>query len=309
MRNNRLQKYLIALILAPGALCGRSQTAYCSAPPESVGITAAAVAADAETAIAADSVATIADTPAPLRQDTLHITPQMIDSMRNAREVHPFERKIEQNVFVPKGQWITGISISYTQSNQNDYQFLIFQGISGDTYSFRVSPMLMYAFKNDMAAGAKFSYTRSLTKLEKADVVLDSETEYNLENLYSLSHNYYATLLFRNYFSLGHSRRFGFFNEVQLELGGGQSKLTKGRGESISGNYERNFNLSVGVVPGLIMFLSNYSAIEVNIGVLGFNYRTTKTISDRIYVARRHHKSANFKINLFSITFGATFYI
>ena len=57
------------------------------------------------------------------------------------------------------------------------------------------------------------------------------------------------------------------------------------------------------------MFLSNYSAIEVNIGVLGFNYRTTKTISDRIYVARRHHKSANFKINLFSITFGATFYI
>ena len=44
-------------------------------------------------------------------------------------------------------------------------------------------------------------------------------------------------------------------------------------------------------------------------GVLGFSYTATKTIEDQIYVSRRNSKSANFRINLFSITFGAAFYI
>lgn len=233
----------------------------------------------------------------------------MIDSIQDSQKVKPFERDIESNVFVPKGQWITGLSFSYTQSNQKDYQFLIFEGISADTYTFKVSPMLAYAFANDMAAGLKFSYTRTLAKLANTDLVLDSETDMNIDHIYSLAHNYYATAIFRNYFSLGNSRRFGFFNEIHLELGGGQSKLTRGVGEDLSGAYETNFSLDVGIVPGLMVFLSNWSAMEVNVGVLGFSYRTTHTVNDRIYHSRRHSKSANFRINLFSITFGTTFYI
>lgn len=220
-----------------------------------------------------------------------------------------FERELESVVFVPKGQWIAGVSVSYTQSNQNDYQFLVFENISGDTYSFKVSPMVCYAFKDDMGVGGKFGYSRSLTKLEKGSVVLGDDTSYDVENLYSLSHNYYGMAIMRNYFSLGRSTRFGFFNEVQLELGGGQSKLMKGKGSEISGAYARNFNIDVGLAPGFIMFLNNYSALEVNVGVLGVSYRHTKQINDRIYVSHLKTKAANFKINLFSITFGCAFYI
>lgn len=241
--------------------------------------------------------------------DVSHITPAMLDSIHAVNRITPFERDVESTVFVPKGQWITGISFSYTQSNSNDYRFLIFEGISADTYSFKVSPMLAYAFRNDMAAGLKFSYTRTLAKLENTDIVLDSETNTNIDHIYSLGHNYYATALFRNYFSLGNSRRFGFFNEIQLELGGGQSKLTRGVGENLTGTYETNFSLDIGIVPGLMVFLSNWSAMEVNVGVLGFSYRTTHSVNDRIYHAHRHSKSANFRINLFSITFGTTFYL
>ncbi len=247
--------------------------------------------------------------PDPQHADTLHITPAMIARQKHEQPVKEFEMDLKGVKFVPKGQWVTGISVSYSQSTQNDYQFLILQNISGDTYSFKVSPMLCYIFKDDMGAGGKFSYTRSLTKLEKADIVLDSETNYGAEYLYSLAHNYYVTGIFRNYFSLGQSRRFGVFTELQLKLGGGQSKITTGSGEDLSGAYERNFQLGVGLAPGLAVFLSNYSAIEVNVGVLGFNMTQTKTINDRIYVSRRKSQSANFRINLFSITFGVAFYI
>lgn len=220
-----------------------------------------------------------------------------------------FKRKLEQVSFVPKGAWISGVSVSYSQSDQSKYQFLIIENINGDTYTFKVSPMLMFCFKDNLAAGGRFSYSRQRTRLSSADIVLDSETSYNIDNLYSISHSYHGTALFRSYLSLGRSTRFGLFNEVQLQLGGGQSKLVNGVGENLSGTYQRTFDFNVGLAPGLSVFLNNYSAIEVNVGVLGFSYDHTRQVTDQIYVAHYNTKRANFKINLFSITFGVTFYL
>lgn len=220
-----------------------------------------------------------------------------------------FKRDIESVVFIPKGQWITGLSVSYTQSSQDKYQFLILEGISGDTYSFKISPMALFTVKSDLAVGGRFSYARSLTKVKNADLILDSETDYSVDHLYRLSHNYYGSLLMRYYFSIGKSKRFGFFNEVQLQMGGGQTKLTTGLGTDLSGTYERNLSLDVGLSPGLCVFLSNYSALEVNVGLLGFSYTSTKAVKDQIYVSHRNSKSANFRINLFTISFGVAFYL
>jgi len=220
-----------------------------------------------------------------------------------------FKRGLEQVSFVPKGQWITGVSVSFSQSNQKNYQFLVVENIAGDTYKFKVSPMLLYCFKDNMAAGGKFAYSRTRTRLDNATVVIDSETDFDVENLYNISHNYSVMAAFRNYFSLGRNRRFGFFNEVQLQLGGGESKICNGRGQDLTGTFETSWDVHVGLAPGLIMFLNNYSAIEVNVGVLGFSYTHTKSQTDQIYDSSRNSRSANFKINLFSIMFGVAFYL
>lgn len=227
----------------------------------------------------------------------------------NVRAQQEFKRNLEQISFIPKGQWITGISINYTQSNQDKYQFLIVEDISGDTYSFKVSPMLMYCFKDNLAAGGKFSFTRNKTEINSADVIIDSETDYNVDHLYRISNNYYAVGVLRYYISCGNNKRFGFFNELQMQIGGGQSKLCSGSGDDLTGTYETNVNINVGLAPGFIMFLNNYSAIEVNVGVLGFSYTHTKSTTDRIYAAHRNSQKANFNINLFSITFGMAFYL
>lgn len=224
----------------------------------------------------------------------------------NAEE---FEPDFESVCFVPKGQWITGVSVSYSQSTQNNYQFLVLEDITGDTYSLKVSPMLLFTFKNDLAAGGKFGYSRNLTKLERADIVLDPETNYDVDHLYRLAHSYYGMAVMRNYFSLGKSKRFGIFTETQLEIGGGQAKLMSGLGEDLTGNYEKNFNVGIGLAPGMSIFLNNFSALEVNVGVLGFEYNHVNTLTDQIYEANRKTKSAIFRINLFSINFGVSFYL
>lgn len=283
MRNKA--KFLISTILTLCAFCAQSQTAFVES---------------------ADSVGML---PRPVVADTMRITPQMIHEMQQQKQVEEFKRDVESVVFVPKGQWITGLSVSYTQSNQNNYQFFVLENLTGDTYSFKITPSVCFMFRDDMGGGLKFAYQRSLSKLESANIVFGEDASYGADYVYSLAHNYYATLFFRNYFSIGRSKRFGFFNEIQCQLGGGQSKFTKGISDDMTGAYETNFSLDVGLVPGLCLFLSNYSALEVNVGVLGFSYTGTKTLTDRIYVAHRKSKSANFRINLFSITFGVSFYL
>lgn len=224
-----------------------------------------------------------------------------------AQEV--FHRDIELISFVPKGQWITGVSVSYSQSNQDNYQFLVIENLSGDTYTFKVSPMLMFAFKDNLAAGGRLSYSRRRSRIDGARVVLASDTDYDIDNLYSISHSYHFSGAFRQYMSLGSNTRFGLFNEVQMQIGGGQSKLCNGSGEDLTGTYERSFDFDIGLAPGLIVFLNNYSALEVNVGVLGFSYSHTRSTTDQVKVSHRNMSSANFRVNLFSITFGVAFYL
>lgn len=226
-----------------------------------------------------------------------------------ARAQVEFKRGLEQISFIPKGQWITGVSVSFSQSDQDNYQFFIVEDISGDVYTFKVSPMLMYCFKDNLCASGKMAYTRTRTRLDQARMILDSESDYSIDNLYQISHNYSAMACFRNYISLGHSHRFGFFNEVQLQFGGGESKIINGRGQDLTGTFDKSWNMNIGLAPGMVMFLNNYAAIEVNVGVLGFNYSHTTSRTDQIYAATRESKQANFKINLFSITFGVAFYL
>jgi hypothetical protein len=94
-----------------------------------------------------------------------------------------------------------------------------------------------------------------------------------------------------------------------LQVGGGESKLCDGSGNDLTGTFERSYGIDLGVAPGIVMFLNNYSALEVNVGVLGFSYSHTKATTDRVHVSRRDNHSANLQLNLFSISFGVAFYL
>lgn len=220
-----------------------------------------------------------------------------------------FARNLETVTFVPKGQWITGASINYSQSNLDNYKFFIVEDVKGDLYTFKVTPTLMYSFKDDNAVGGKFGYSRSRSKLDNGSVVLDPEMGFSANDLYLISQDYMAMGVYRYYFSLGRSKRFGMFAEMQVEVGLGQSKLRSGAGNDITGTFQDKFSLNIGVAPGMTMFLNNFTAIEVNVGMLGLGYNYTKQTTDQIYISDYSSAKANLKLNLLSISFGVLFYL
>lgn len=220
-----------------------------------------------------------------------------------------FKRNITLGTFIPKGQWIAGSSISFSEHNEQNYQFLVLDGFNSDGYTFKVSPMICYAFKDNVAAGGRFSYGRTMTKLDGMSINLDDDNQFDINDLYQLKHSYTAMAVLRNYITLGSSKRFALFSETQLGIGGSQSKVVSKGGDSVTGTFTTTTDFNIGVAPGIVAFINNYTAVEVSVGVLGLNFSKVNQKTDQVYVGERSSSSANFKINLFSIGLGIAFYL
>ena len=209
--------------------------------------------------------------------------------------------------FVPKGQWVFGGSVSYSTHNNNNYNFLIIEDIQSTGYQFKVTPLVGYAYSRNSLVGVRFGYSRGMTDLDNASL---SITSLDNANYSSLKHSYNVEALWRKYIPLGKdNKRFALFAEVALAMGGSQSKLVAGPSASPSGTYANSFDVSLGVNPGVAAFLTNNMAIEVNIGVFGFNYSNTRQVSNQVVMGGSSSSQMNFKVNIFSIGLGASFYL
>lgn len=78
--------------------------------------------------------------------------------------------------------------------------------------------------KDNLAAGGRFSYGRTLTKLDGVTLNLDDDTNFDVNDLYQLKHSYSVIGILRNYINIGTSKRFALFAETRLEMGGSQTK-------------------------------------------------------------------------------------
>jgi hypothetical protein len=96
---------------------------------------------------------------------------------------------------------------------------------------------------------------------------------------------------------------------VQLEAGGGQAKIVTGTGEDLTGTYTTTTSFGIGAAPGMVAFINNYTAVEVSVGVLGFNFSKTHQVTDQVKVGDRSLNSASCRINLLSIGLGLSFYL
>ena len=209
-----------------------------------------------------------------------------------------------KNVVVPKGQWIAGGTLSFSTHLNSDYKFLIVEGIDSDGYTLKVSPIVGYAVANNMAVGLRFGYSRS--HLDVSDASLSITTLDNA-TYYSLKHSYNVAAFWRQYIPLGQNKRFALFTEVQLAMGGSQSKLAAG--QPLHGVYSRSFDVSLGVNPGVVAFITNNMALELNIGVLGLSYSNTQQTQNQVVSGSASSSLMNFSINIFSIGLGVAFYL
>ena len=234
--------------------------------------------------------------------DSLHLTRAERVSQRGITNL--------KNVFIPKGHIITGAAVSYSTHANDNYTFMVIENIESEGYNFRVSPMLAYAVRDNMALGVRGVYSRSNLTIDSADLKFGDEetgTEIVVDHYKAVKHSYTVSAIWRQYIPLGKSRRFAIFNEISLGAGGTQGIFAAD--QPIRGTFEEGYTISLGVSPGLMAFATNDVAIEVNVGVMGINYTDVEQVHNQVSVGHRRSSNMNFKVNLLSIGVGVSFYL
>jgi hypothetical protein len=122
-----------------------------------------------------------------------------------------------------------------------------------------------------------------------------------------LKHSYDVAAIWRQYIPLGRNRRIALFAEFQVAMGGSESKFAEG--SPIRGTYSKGFDLSIGANPGVVAFITNNMALELNVGMLGLGYSHNKQVHNQVTTGKSSSSAMNFKVNILSIGMGVAFYL
>lgn len=232
----------------------------------------------------------------------------LLPALSEAKKRESFDRGIKTSTFIPKGQWMVGGSFSYSESSSSDYKFLILKNVEGKSYNFSISPNVAYFIRDNVALGARFSYNRNYIDIGNINIDLNEDLSFTINKASLVEHMFYGTGFVRTYINLGDSKRFGLFNEARLTFGAGQGKTFSGEAETLDGVYETIKHLQVGIAPGMTAFITNNAAVEVSVGVMGFDSKWIEQDHNKVIEGSRRTTSAKFKIDLFSINLGMTYY-
>lgn len=235
-----------------------------------------------------------------------------LSSARAEEDAKPFDRGLGRDksfIFVPKGTVMAGLSVSYANYDFDNYKFLVVDGLTVSASSFGISPHVSYFVKNNLSVGARFGYDSYNIGMGGASIDLSDDLGFDIGDSNIINRSYSVSLTMRNYFPISDSRRFGFFTEVRLTGGYGQGKNYHVEGGEKYGTYQEMSQLELGFIPGIVFFVTNETAFEVSVGVLGFDYMRTRQYTNQVYEGTYEKSGANFKINILNINFGITFYI
>ena len=214
---------------------------------------------------------------------------------------------VPSSPFIEKGTWLVGGTAKYSQHVNDGYNFLVVSNINSEGYNIAVNPRVMYTFRDNMAVGLKLSYDRSMLDLTSADLGVAS-IEMNAADCYQIQHKYSAYGIFRAYIPFGNSRRVAMFADLQLGGSFKQGKAFNAGGDYVGGTYNQSYSLHLGVNPGLVAFLTERLAVEMNVGVFGVNYSWENQIHNQVEHGSSDSASAGFMINLLSLGVGISYY-
>lgn len=223
--------------------------------------------------------------------------------------VERYDNDALKSVFVPKGTWMGGFSVSYRENAGDNLNFTVLKNINGEGYSFGVSPYLGYFFKNNQSAGVRFNYDRTKIDLKNLDLNLGEDFNINLDHIYYISNSYDVSGFWRVYMPIAKSKIFAVFNEARLCYAYSEGKNSTGTGKEYTGSYTIAHDIKVGVAPGITAFITNNAAVEVSVGLMGVDFGWSDQTTNQVSEGSSNSASARFKIDLLSLNLGMVVYL
>jgi hypothetical protein len=220
-------------------------------------------------------------------------------------------RDATKSLFIPKGQWMVGGQVGWNQWNNENLNYLLIKDINFQGHTFSAGPYLGYFFAKNMAVGARFSYKRNYFNMDEVGLSLGDGLSFSVKDFAYLQHNYKSSVFLRSYIPIGESKIFGLFGEFQLNYTFSEGKNGIGieNTESYTGVYENINSIGLGLGGGMVVFLTDFAAAEVMLNVGGYDFKWGYQNTNNMERGSINSSGADFRLDLFSIKFGLTFYL
>ena len=225
-------------------------------------------------------------------------------------EARQYDRGYEtmpSSPFIKKGTWVAGGTLRYSHHLNDNHNILLINGINSNGYSISVNPKALYMIKDNMGVGLKFSYDRSMLDLGSAGISV-SDISMSAKDCYQINHKFSAHALCRAYIPFADIKRFALFADLMLGGSYKQGKAFNAGGDNVLGVYEQSYALELAVNPGIVAFLTDNLALEMNVGLFGVSYSWKNQIRNQVSMGNMDMASAGFMVNLLSIGVGLSYY-
>ena len=232
-------------------------------------------------------------------------------------QINRVNREIDKNVFAYKDEWICGITASYGTLSTDDSDIALVVGdlnLGGSIMS--VKPYVGYLYRNNLAIGARFGYTRMAGYFDNANIDLGNfinGIEFSTDGIgiNYLSNAYSFALFHRAYVPLDKRGRFGVFGELELEGQYGRSNFgfmyNNEWNTSISDTYKVAFNFN----PGVAAYIFPNVCATVSFGLGGLQYTHIKQFDAEMNPTggTRNFSKLRYRLNIAEINIGVTVHL
>lgn len=232
-------------------------------------------------------------------------------------KINRVNREIDRNVFAYKGEWMCGISASYGTLTSDDSTIaLVIDNLNLGGSIISVKPYLGYFYRNNLAIGARFGYTRTMGQFDTANINLGNfinGIEFSTEGIAVdyLSNAYSFGIFHRAYVPLDRRGRFGVFGELELEGSYGRSNFgfmyNDEWNRSISDAYKVSFNFN----PGVAAYVFPNVCATVSFGLGGLQYNHIKQFDAEMNPTggTRNFSKLRYRLNITEINIGVTVHL
>ncbi len=209
------------------------------------------------------------------------------------------------NDFKPfeKGTIYVGASMSLEDRTQENTENIFEKVIDGDRVNFDILLKGGYFINDYSMLGLTFNFFEN-----KFEGILFKDPDMVESN--SITRGFSITPNYRTSIPLTQNERLSFFTTAGLTIGKSNTlKRDTKNTDEIEKSFSENFNFRVGLSPGVTFFAMENFALEIQLDVVGYEYKVEKKTKNETQTSRDVRHNVDFKLNLLSVKLGVSYYL
>lgn len=228
-----------------------------------------------------------------------------IPMVLKSRNLGRFDRGLFNFLFIPRGICQIGLTASYGEFSTEKLEILdLISDIDFNGKIWSIRPYFSYFLRSNLSLGLRLGYTSGKANIGSFNVDIDEDMSFNLHDIYYKSDSYSASITLTQYLGITRRGRFGFFNEVELQMAGGDSDFNRPYNGELRKTHTQTYQVGLNFSPGICVYVLDQVSFNVSFGVFGLHLKHEKQKVNDEPLGERTTSGANFRFNIFNINFG-----